>query len=673
MVEILDSYPQIRQVFNFVPSLLEQLDDYVQGKALDPHLAVSRKLASELSSADKTQAIELLFQAHYDTMIGPYRRYAQLFRDRGKALENWSVDEWLDLQVLSNLSWIDPMFKRTGRLRDLVLKGERYTEDDKKTVLDAQIEIIKKIVPSLRSHIESGQIEVSVTPYFHPIMPLLFDTSSAQIAMPGCALPKERFQHPEDVDRQVADAVEMYQNKFGRKPAGMWPSEGSVSEDIIPILVRNGIKWIATDEEILAESMGIPSRSSDTNSLIASGQLYRGYSFTKDGSAINLFFRDHALSDNIGFVYSGWDPEAAANDFLGKLGAVHQNLINKNIPQPIVPVILDGENAWEYYSNDGHDFLNALYSKIQESPWLETITFGQYLEQKPPKGQLSRLFAGSWISHNFAVWIGHSEDNKAWDLLSRTRNDLLEFEKNNPDFDKEKLALAWKEVFIGEGSDWCWWFGDDHVGPNNDDFDRLFRAHLSSVYSLTDREPPAELLTPIRSNFIDAHLLPPVDTIKPKIDGKVSNYYEWRQAGYFDCAKAGSTMHKAERLISGIWFGFDSQNLYFRIDPSISLDKSRFSKFHFELELFDKEKVEIEIRPFEKLVKLNGIHSTSVEYALDEFLEIGAPFDLFNNIPETVILARLIIKEDDKVLEAWPPSEALKIELPNPNDIPWFV
>jgi alpha-amylase/alpha-mannosidase (GH57 family) len=673
MVEILDSFPGIRQIFNFVPSLLEQLDDYAQGRALDPHLAVSRKPAAELSQADKSQAIELLFQAHYDTMIGPYRRYAQLFRDKGKAAESWNSDDWRDLQVLSNLSWIDPMFKKSGRLKSLVEKGERYTDDDKMFVLESQIEIIRRIVPSLKSHMESGQIEVSVTPYFHPIMPLVYDTSSAHVAMPGCALPKERFRHPEDVDRQVADAVKLYESSFGRKPVGMWPSEGSVSEDIIPILVKNGIQWIATDEEILAESLGIPSRSNDPNSLISSGQLYRGYLFTKDGAAINLFFRDHALSDNIGFVYSGWDPEAAANDFLGKLGAVHRNIIERNIPAPIVPVILDGENAWEYYSNDGHDFLSALYTKIQESSWLETITFDQYLEKKPPQAQLSKLFAGSWISHNFAVWIGHSEDNKAWDLLSRTRNDLVEFEKNNPGYDKEKLALAWKEVFIGEGSDWCWWFGDDHVGPNNDDFDRLFRAHLSSVYSLTDREPPAELLSPIRSQFIEAHLLPPVDQIKPLIDGKVSNYYEWKQAGYFDCAKAGSTMHKAERLINGIWFGYDNSNLYFRIDPSVTVDTKRFSGFQFELELFDTDKVEIEIKAKDQVINVNSKVSNQVEYAIADFLELSAPLDLFPKRPETIILARLTIREDGKLLEVWPPTEALKIEFPNPNDIHWFV
>ncbi|HBZ00843.1 MAG TPA: glycoside hydrolase, partial [candidate division Zixibacteria bacterium] len=192
---------------------------------------------------------------------------------------------------------------------------------------------------------------------------------------------------------------------------------------------------------------------------------------------IAIFFRDHALSDNIGFVYSGWDPEKAADDFVGKLWEIHRNIINNRVESPIVPIILDGENAWEYYRNDGHDFLEALYNKIDNSPWLETVTFSQFLSENPNLGKLPKLFPGSWISHNFSVWIGHAEDNKAWDMVFKAREELEAFQKANPAFDIKKMELAWKEIFISEGSDWCWWFGPDHIGPNNDDFDRLFRSH----------------------------------------------------------------------------------------------------------------------------------------------------------------------------------------------------
>jgi hypothetical protein len=491
--------------------------------------------------------------------------------------------------------------------------------------------------------------------------------------MPGAAMPKNRFQHPEDVEWHVDAAVKYYESLFGQKPAGMWPSEGSVSEDIIPILARHGIKWLATDEEILAESLGIPDRTDDSYSLISSGQLYRGYNYQKKDFQMALFFRDHALSDNIGFVYSGWDAEKAADDFLSKLWAIHEYVLKKQIANPVVPIILDGENAWEYYQNDGHDFLEALYRKIESSQCLETITFNQYLNEKPALGELKKIFPGSWISHNFAVWIGHAEDNKAWDMVYKTRDEFMAFKKNNPNFDKEKLELAWKELMISEGSDWCWWFGEDHVGPNNDDFDRLFRAHLANVYRLTDREPPSDIYLPVRSSFIDAHFFKPVDFIKPIIDGRLTHYYEWQQAGYFDCAKAGSTMHKAERMLFGIWFGFDDKNLYFRIDPAVTITRKRFESFIFSFEFLDSLKLIVDITPHVGLADLNEKISSEIKCAYKDFLEISMPLSLFAAMKNTTLLTRLTIKEDGKVLEVWPPSDALKIELPNPHDIPWTV
>lgn len=673
MVEILGPHPAIKQTFNMVPSLLEQLDEYARGVAVDPHLALSRKNAAELSREDKTRMIELFFQAHHDNMIRPYKKYDWLFRHRKNALAEWQEQDWRDLQVLSNLAWFDPMFKRGVRLGKLSAQGERYTEEEKLEVLDEQRKIIGRIVPTLKAYMEKGQIEISVTPYFHPIMPLLCDTSSALVAMPGAPMPKKRFRHPEDVDRQVGDAVALYAALFGRKPAGMWPSEGSVSEEIVPILAKHGIRWIATDEEILAESLGVPNRSSDSNSLMTSGQLYRGYEYSKDGARMALFFRDHALSDNIGFVYSGWVPERAADDFIGKLWAIYRNIQEKRVESPLVPVILDGENAWEYYLNDGHDFLEALYARIEAANWLETVTFSEYLDEKPNLGQLKRIFPGSWISHNFSVWIGHSEDNLAWDMLSRTRDELVAYQESQPGFDSEKLKLAWKEIYIAEGSDWCWWFGPHHVGPNNDDFDRLFRSHLSNVYWLTGRTPPRELLLPIRSSFIDAHFLRPVDFIKPVIDGRNTHFYEWQQAGHFDCAKAGSTMHRAERLLSGIWFGFDQANLYFRLDPAVTLEKPRLRALEFEFEFIDTAKMIVLLSGEREKARLNDEECPEIAFAIKDIIELSIPLVRFPKTPEDVILARINIKEDGKVLESWPPAEALKIELPNPHEIPWSV
>ncbi len=625
MVEILDQHPQIKQTFNMVPSLLEQIIDYADGKAIEQNLTLTLKQADQLSDDDKSDILRLFFQANYDHLIAPNKRYNFLYKQRESALAKWTEFEWRDLQTLANLAWIDPMYKASGRLKELEAKGEKYTEGEKREILDEQRGIISRIIPTLKRKMDDGQIEVSVTPFFHPILPLLCDTDSAITAMPTAPMPKQRFRHPEDAERHVADAVEMYRNLFGREPKGMWPSEGSVSEEIIPILHKYGINWIATDEEILSESLGVPSRSDDKNSLISSGDLYKAYKAQKDEASISIFFRDHALSDNIGFVYSNWDGDKAAADFMMKLEAIHKNLISRKAENPIVSVMLDGENAWEYYKNDGHDFLDALYKRIADAPWLETVTFGDYLKSTDKLPVLKKLFPGSWINHNFSVWIGHDEDNRAWDLLFDARRDLVDFENSHPDYDKDKLKLAWKELMISEGSDWCWWFGEDHVGPNNDDFDRLFRSHLANIYHFIGLEPPLALYQPIRTSFLAAHVSKPIDYITPIIDGKLTHYYEWQQAGFFDCLKAGSTMHKAERLIAGIWFGFDTDNLYLKIDRGITVSRERFANFTFEIEFFDTRKVLMTIQGSSGEIVGNDDLHTGFDFALKDLLELSCP------------------------------------------------
>jgi alpha-amylase/alpha-mannosidase (GH57 family) len=557
-------------------------------------------------------------------------------------------------------------------LKELAAKGERFTEDEKQEILAEQRKIIAQVIPSLRKHMESGQIDISVSPYFHPILPLLCDTSSALEAMPDAVLPQRRFRHPEDAARQIEDAVALYLTLFGRQPQGMWPSEGSVSQDIIPIIQKYGFKWIASDEEILAQSIGVQARGSGTSSLLSSGALYNGYEYESQTARMAIFFRDHALSDDIGFVYFSWSPDKAADDFVSKLATVARSVREKRIDDPIISIILDGENAWEYYKNDGHDFLAALYAKIEETPWLKTVTFSDYLAGKPKLGKLKKLFAGSWINHNFAVWIGHEEDNKAWDLLGRARDELEAFVRANPLFDKEQLKLAWKEIMIAEGSDWCWWFGEDHLGPYNDDFDRLFRMHLANAYMLTGREPPMELYEPIRSTYSSAYLQKPVDYIKPVIDGKLTHFYEWQQAGFFDCSRAGTTMHKAEHIISGIWFGFDNHNLYFRLDHGTSTSATKFAELAIELEFHDTTRQTLRIEPGKKIALLNNQRNEAVNLALDEFLEISLPIELLK-AGSSAVSVRITVLDGDRRLETWPLTEAIRIELPGSAEIPWAV
>ena len=496
MVRILEDFPGLRQTFNLVPSLIEQIDDYVRHDGVDDHMALTLKRAQNLTETDKQEMLASFFSANVATMIRPYPRYYQLHEklilsrsDVSKAAREFTEQEWIDLAVWSNLVWIDPMFRHDPDVSYLFEKRHDFTEDDKVSLIDFQKKILAQIIPAHRDAQERGQAEVSFSPYFHPILPLLIDTDLAKEALPHMQLPNERFSHPEDARKQIEMSCEMYRELFGCDLRGMWPSEGSVAEPLIPILAEYGIKWIATDDEVWAEC-----DMSRGNNL----SFHQPYVLRRDKQEIGILFRDHTLSDKIGFVYSGWDADDAANDFIRSLHAVRDSLQPDELERAVVSIILDGENAWEYYSNDGADFLRELYSRLVHDDSIETITASEAFADTDSLENIPRLFAGSWINHNFRVWIGHEEDNKAWDLLSAARNALVDHERTDSDADPEVINQAWKEIYIAEGSDWCWWYGDEHSSAQDDVFDRLFRSHLSAVYRMIGKTPPDNLLKPIR-------------------------------------------------------------------------------------------------------------------------------------------------------------------------------
>ncbi len=648
MAAILENYPSVKQTFNVVPSLLEQLEEYGRGEAVDTHLALSKKPADKLTDSEKAVILSEFFKANHDTMIAPYARYEELYRKRFQGISAFAESDWRDLQVWSNLSWVDPLFRTEPLIKSLFSKGRDFSEQDKISLLGFEAEIIRKIIPIYKKLALKGQIELSVSPYFHPILPLLCDTESARIARPGMQLPANRFRYPEDARLQVRMAIDYFNERFGFYPKGMWPSEGSVSEEIIPILADSGISWIATDEEILAKSIGRGLRQVGDNSLINSGDLYRMYAITVNGKSLNIFFRDHALSDLIGFVYSRMPADDAAADFIARLEAIEANLNKKGKGDAVVSIILDGENAWEYFPNDGHDFLNRLYKRLSEHPTIKTVTFSEAVASEPNPVSLEHLHAGSWINHDFRVWIGHKEDNKAWDLLYDARR-ILEQSTTKDD----NYRTAFKEILIAEGSDWCWWFGDEHHSPDNDLFDQLYRSHLKNVYTLLNLPVPQALSRPIRSSFVLAHLTEPIDFINPIIDGRITHYYEWENAGYFDCRKAGSTMHKADRKLRQIFYGYGRDgSIHIRIDPAAAVD---IKKLDFEIDFSVPEGLTVSV----KSGKI--ITNKPVEKAIciiDKILELTIKYAAING-ENSSMLVRVL--ENGIEVEKWPAIDNIPI------------
>jgi alpha-amylase/alpha-mannosidase (GH57 family) len=676
MIEILTEFTDIKQTFNLTPSLLEQIQGYTEKNAVDRHLEITLKKASELDAEEKVFILENYFLAHWDNMIKPFPRYYELLIRRGvhiiksdlrRIIKYFSTNDFLDLQVLFNLCWIDPLFRKKDQfLRSLVTKARNYTEEDKHLLISKQLSILKAIIPGYKQIAEKGQIEISISPFYHPILPLLCDTNSARIAMPDVKLPQRRFSHPEDAEKQIRMGLDYFEELFGYRPAGMWPSEGSVSEEVLRIAAKEGIHWIGTDEEILSHS--IEKKLRDASGMVTEPSVfYRPYNFEN----VSIVFRDHQISDLIGFVYSGWDSKRAAEDLINRLLHAHAS-VPKDKPH-LLCIILDGENAWEHYKNDGHDFLKYLYEGLSQEKRLKTVKVSEYLNEYDRGETLSRLHAGSWINANFRVWIGHEEDNRAWDYLTETRDDLEVFQKLHLE---KNLSEAWKAIYVAEGSDWNWWYGDEHTTETQQDFDELFRLNLIKVYKEMGREVPQHLFVPVPRE--DRGITPAMTIrgfIEPKIDGIVTSYYEWYQGVYMDIKKSGGSMHKAESMLSRLYYGFNKDNLFLRIDPVIPFkefpDNTSFCIYILKPSQF---KIVIPIKPpspkaeiFEKIGEVWKKIKDISDFAFQDIFEIGIPFNELKAKEKDEIHLFICTNKNNEEVERCPWRGFITLIVPTPD------
>ncbi len=504
MAALLKGFDNVRATFNLVPCLLEQINDYALNGATDILLDLAAKKASSLTLDDRLDILENFFRANFKHFIEPNERYVELLIKKGlhntsdkslrKVVDAFSDQDMLDLQVLFNLVWFHSIsIDEDINLKDLIRKGSSYTEKDKEYLLFKQKEIISQVIPLYRELQDAGKIEISTTPFYHPIMPLLCDTSIARVSTPGTDLPKKRFSHPEDAQWHVAEAIKYHQKQFGCTPRGMWPSEGSVSDEALEIMASNGIKWAATDEEILFKSLSLKGSKSKMAGRPDRRLVYEPYRFKRGSKSLSLIFRDKNLSDTISFNYNSWNQRAAAEDLMGHFRRIAEN-IKPGSGKPLVTIAMDGENAWEFFSDNGRTFFETLYGHLDDDDELETVTISDYLGLGGPKEKaLDNVFPASWINHNFKIWIGEEQDNVSWDYLSRVRSDLVKYTKglqDKPGSNGESARKAWREFYIAEGSDWNWWYsGKAHMGSDNP-FDKLYRTHLENVYRYLKKEIP---------------------------------------------------------------------------------------------------------------------------------------------------------------------------------------
>ncbi len=662
MVTLLEEFPAIQANFNLVPSLLTQLDDYAERKAQDKFMELTLKSPAELTSDDRSFILQNFFMAHWEHMVDPYPRYRELLEKRGRNITAESLSriqkyfkeqDWRDLQAWFNLTWFDPLWKEKDPfIRGLFEKGKNFTEDDKHQLIEKQREICSRVVTKHKVMQEKGQIEITTTPFYHPILPLLCDTESARMALPHGRLP-QRFQHPEDARFQLKRAVEDYTQRFGIAPRGLWPSEGSVSDAVAHLIREAGILWTATDEEILVHSLPPNTYRKE--------HLYEPYRMEINGQNLHFFFRDHELSDAIGFVYATWEPEAAAEDFVKRLHRIRSSFTDGK--EHIVSVILDGENCWEYYKDDGLPFLRALYRRLSNDPLLQTVKGSEYLQNLKSAKTLEKLWSGSWINANYSIWIGHSEDNAAWDLLARTRRFLVDILQAHPELrSTQQAAQAWEEIYIAEGSDWCWWYGDDHSSANDAMFDYLFRRHLMNVYELLGEKVPDDLHIPIKKKRLAATVVEPMDFIHPTVDGKVTSYFEWHAAGHYQTEASGTgTMQKAENMIKAIYFGFDLVNIYFRIDFNKKVDLSKTYKLRISLDTGETEEIDLISSEYGELKTTKS----DLPFGKNEkILEVALPLKRLKNEQKVPFKISIRLLKDGAEQERWPAEATINIPYP---------
>ena len=497
MAAHLEAIPQARAVVNFAPILLEQIEDYVEqiSSYLQGHGAIRDRVLAELAEpalpGNEQARLGLMqdcLRANRERMIErfePYQRLATMadwYVQHPQSMIYASNQFLADLLVWYHLSWMAESVQRDdSRIAQLQDKATNFTLHDRRDLLNIILEQLQSIVPRYRQLAERGQVELCMSPYAHPIVPLLLDMNSAREAMPEVHLPVTT-DYPGGAARaqwHMDQGLASFERFFGRKPVGLWPSEGGVSQEALQLFADNDFRWVASGGSVL-------HNSHDAHSKSCSHRVYRF------GQApIDCFFRDDGLSDLIGFTYSDWHAEDAVGNLVGHMESIAEVCPDRD--DCLITIILDGENAWEYYPENGYYFLEALYSKLAEHPLLQLTTFEQFLAEKSPQpAHEDHLVAGSWVYGTFSTWIGDPDKNRGWEILveaKRTFDEQLAAGKLTP----EEITAAERQLAICEGSDWFWWFGDYNPSATVGQFDQLYRMHLANLYQLLNVEAPPYL------------------------------------------------------------------------------------------------------------------------------------------------------------------------------------
>jgi alpha-amylase/alpha-mannosidase (GH57 family) len=606
MVHLLEEFPGVHATFNIVPGLALQLEEYASGHFKDSWFTSAFTPAEKLTQAQKAEILLRAFQANHEHMIGRWQRFRALHGEVQRAgsdaaQSRFTLRDWRDLQVLSQLAWMDEEYLALDPVvAELSRKGEDFTEDEKQALAERQGRLLADVLPEYRRAQDRGQIEISTTPFYHPILPLVCDTDIAREANPWTPLPKPPFQHPRDARTHLERARAYHERLFGQPPRGLWPSEGSVSNQALEIAMDLGFSWCATDEGVLGRTRNIGFARDAAGMPEHAVELYSPWTLDRNGGRLSVLFRDHYLSDLVGFVYSRMSADAAANDLHHRIRQIGERWSESY--SPTVCLILDGENAWEYYPENGREFLRQFYERMEDDSDIRALTASEAIAEAGSARTLDSIFPASWINANFDIWIGHQEDVRAWELLGEARRVYGEAAARHAAGESgarsaEELDRAFESILAAEGSDWCWWYGPENSSANDADFDAIFRKHLTGVYLALGQAPPDVLGQPVAITAAPARSVPPDGLLNVTIDGRETTFFEWLGAGtYFPELRSGA-MHGRTWLLGGLHFGFSRDAFFLRVDPvGESFARLRDAEFRIIVHAKNEVRATLEIK-----------------------------------------------------------------------------
>jgi alpha-amylase/alpha-mannosidase (GH57 family) len=644
MLHMLEEQPAAHVTINLTPVLAAQLVAYAQDMCTDEWLALAQKPAEELDPAQRTRLLELFFDANQQRIIDQSPRYHQLSLRRSDPPAAWSEAEFRDLQCLFTRAWICPsdLLAQSGGAA-LLEKTRDFTEEEHQRLVRIQQELVRGFLPRLTRLCQSGQVELATSPYAHPILPLLIDTDTAAIVQ-DTPLPHPPFRHIEDAQQQLVQGKQYVEKLLQATISGCWPSEGSVSLQAVAEIARAGFLWTATDEDILLRQLPTKDRTA----------LYHPYEARTTAGNIAMIFRDRGLSDAIGFQYASMTTENAIGELMSHIRAVRDGLNQTGM----IAIIMDGENAWEFYPEGGVPFLRSLYKTLAQEDDVKLSTVSEALHDVPAS-EMPAFRPGSWIDGNFRVWIGGDEDNKSWQYLRTMREDWAQFSLE----ERDRSLLS---MFAAEGSDWNWWYGRDRTADTAVQFDDLYRRHLMNVYTLAGHSVPDLLLQPILDGNVPVIVVEPTGLMNPHIDGESVSYLDWASGRTLQGESGGGAMNVGARAIKSLRIGYSLSTLYLLLE--LAQDTLVMKDLKVEVRLSSK------VGPAHVVIQREGDKVTAqidpdgeFAWAFDKTLQIGLPFSTIRAQLGERITFTVLVSGGGRLIATMPARGVIALVLPGPD------